>query len=304
MNTIANKNVMIIEHHCLQFRYAHLHTQNSRTLETLASSIEQYGQLVPVIIVPEEKVNQWTLIDGYHRVRALKRLGKDTIEAEVWNCPIEEALIMLFKNHALRSSGLLEEALLLHELHTQHNLSQQTLAKRVGRNQSWISRRLSLVEHLPESILENLSKGRLSLWTGVRILAPMARAIPEHAECLLTYLLKHPHSTREMQSFYDHYQKSNHHVRTKMVDNPDLFFKAQRTLEMEKKTITLKNGPSGKWRVQCHTLFLHLTELILLAPSIFFRQTQEMSRQPLEEFKQATEKFDELTKTIRELVDC
>ncbi len=99
----------------------------------------------------------------------------------MWHCTLTEALIMLFKNHSLRSPGVFEEALLLHELHTQHSLSQQALATRVGRDQSWISRRLSLVEYLPESILESLSKGSLSLWTGVRILAPMARAIPKHA---------------------------------------------------------------------------------------------------------------------------
>jgi ParB/RepB/Spo0J family partition protein len=303
MDTIANKNVMVIEHHCLQLGYAHLRAQNPKALEKLTTSIEHYGQLVPVVVVPEDP-RQWVLIDGYQRVKALKRLGKDTLAAEVWHCTLTEALIMLFKSHSIRSPGAFEEALLLHELHTQHNLSQQTLAKRVGRDQSWISRRLSLVEHLPESILENLSKGSLSLWTGVRILAPMARAIPEHAECLLTYLLKHPHSTREVHSFYEHYQKSTSPARAKMVDHPDLFFKAQRFLEAEKQTITLKNGPEGKWRAQCHTLIALLSELTLLAPSIFFRQTREMSRQPLEEFKRAVDKFDELRKTIRELVDC
>lgn len=302
MDMVANKNVCVIEHHCLQMQYAHLRAHNPKVLEKLTTSIEHYGQLVPVVVVPEAH-HLWILIDGYQRIKALKRLGKDTVEAEIWHCTLTEALLMLFKSQSTRPSGILEEALLLHELHTQHSLSQQVLATRVGRDQSWISRRLSLVEHLPDSVLDVLSKGTLSVWIGARILAPMARAIPEHAERLLTYLLKHPHSSREMHSFYDHYQKSSCPARIRMVDHPDLFFKAQRVLETEKKASALKQGPEGKWRVQCHTLIAHLTELTHLAPSVFFRQTQQMSRQPLQEFKRATDKFDEVTKIIRGLTD-
>lgn len=73
---------------------------------------------------------------------------------------------MLLKSHSTRPSGVFEEALLLHELHTQHSLSQQVLATRIGHDQSWISRRLSLVEYLPDSVLEVLSKGTLSVWMG------------------------------------------------------------------------------------------------------------------------------------------
>ena len=303
MDTIANKNIMVIEHHCLQLRYAHLHTQNSRTLEMLTTSIEQYGQLVPVIIVPEEEVHQWVLIDGYYRVKALKRLGKDTIEAEVWNCSIEEALMKMLRNYSTHTPGILEEALVLHELHKHCGLSQQELAAQIGRKQSWVSGRLSLVENLPDSIIDVLSKGTLSLWVCVRILAPIARAIPEHAQRLLTYLLKNSHSTREMHSFYDHYQKSTHQTRAKMVEHPDLFFKAQKLMETNAQITALKKGLEGEWEVQCQALIALLSKLILLAPSIFFRQTREESRGPLQEFKQTTDKFDELTKTIQRLMD-
>jgi ParB/RepB/Spo0J family partition protein len=302
MDTIINKNVRVIEHHCLQMGYDHLRVHHPRDIEKLTISIESYGQLVPVVVVPEEK--QWVLIDGYQRVKALKRLGQDTVEAEEWHCPLTDAFLMLLKNCSDRASGIFEEALLLHELYTQHNLSQQVLAMRVGRDQSWISRRLSLIEHLPDSVLEVISKGTLSVWTGTRILAPMARAIPDHAERLLTYLLKNPRSTREMHSFYEHYQKSPQPTRARMVDHPDLFFKAQRVLETEKQVTALKEGPEGQWRTKCHALTTVLSELTLLAPSIFFRQTQEESRQPLQDFSQARHTFDQLATTLQELVKC
>jgi ParB family transcriptional regulator, chromosome partitioning protein len=308
MDEMADKQVMSVEYHCLQLRYAHLHAQNPRTLETLTTSIEQHGQLVPVIIVPEKEVHQWVLIDGYHRVKALKRLGKDTIEAEVWNCPIEEALMRMLRNHPTHTPGMLEEALVLHELHTHCGLSQQELAAQVGRKQSWVSGRLSLVENLPESIVDVLSKGALSLWVCVRILAPIARAIPEHAECLLTYLLKQSHSTREVQSFYDHYQGSNAQVRVRMVEDPGLFFKAQKLMEVNAQTAALKKGPEGEWSVQCRSLTTLLEDLAALAPRIFIKQERENDEahphQLLKDFKKARGTFDELSKIIEGVVSC
>lgn len=302
MDTIANKNVCVIEHHCLQMGYEHLRVHHPKDIEKLTISLEFYGQLVPVVVVPEKK--QWILIDGYQRVKALKRLGKDTVEAEVWHCTLTEAFLMLLKSCFDRASGIFEEALLLHELYTQHNLSQQVLATRVGHDQSWVSRRLSLIDHLPDSVLKVLSKGTLSIWVGTRILAPMARAIPDHAERLLIYLLNHPHSTREMHSFYDHYQKSTRQARVRMVESPDLFFKAQKFLEIEKQAASLKEGPEGQWKAKCHALSTVLSELTLLAPSLFFRQTREGSLKPLQDFNHARLTFDKLTTTLQELTGC
>lgn len=235
MNAI-NKSLITVEHHCLQMRYKNLRLHKRSAIEKLTTSIEQHGQLVPAVVVSEAE-NQWILIDGHLRVKALKRLGKDTVEAEVWQCNTTEALLMVLKNHAARSLEAFEEALLLYELHTQHTLSQNELATRVGRDKSWVCRRLSLLEFLPHSVLQAISKGTISLWIATRVLTPLARANNAHAEKLLTYLLNHFHSTRELHSFYMHYQKSNRPERTKMVDNPELFFKAQNLLSNESRPL-------------------------------------------------------------------
>lgn len=300
-----NKTTQIITIECqhLEMRYPHLRLQNHQVLEKLTVSIERYGQLKPVLVIPES-LHQWILVDGYHRVQALRRLNKDTVEAEVWDCDITEALLMVLKNRSNRPSGIFEEALLLHELHHQQGLSQTILASRIGRDQSWVSRRLSLVEHLPDSILKALWEGSVSLWTCMRVLAPMARAIPEHAQHLLEHLLKHAYSTREVQLFYEHYQKSNHQARTRMLDEPALFFKAQRFLEMENQAATLRKGPEGKWRFQCQVLVTALLALKGLVPDVFYKQTLQACRQPLEEWKEVADKLNELTQVIRELTDA
>jgi ParB/RepB/Spo0J family partition protein len=299
MNT---KSIMTLEYHCLEMRYAHLRVQSRQVIEKLALSIEQYGQLQPVTVIPEAD-HQWILIDGYHRVKALKRLGKDTIEAEVWGCDIQEALIMMLKKHFGRPSGVFEEALLLHELYSQHGLCQSILASRTGRDQSWVSRRLSLVGHLPCSVLKALSEGSISLWVCERVLVPMARAIPEHAQCLLEHLLECPRTTREMQLFYEHYQKSNHQARTRMLDDPELFFKAQRLLASQKEATLLKKGPEGQWQLQCRSLFTDLSALKGIAPTVFYRQPPKVCHELLGAFEVVVGLFSEVTDTIRRTTD-
>jgi ParB/RepB/Spo0J family partition protein len=291
MNTIVQQ-IITIECQYLQMRYAHLRAQSRQVLEKLVVSIERYGQLKPVSVIPESP-HQWVLIDGYHRVQALKRLNKDTVEAEVWDCDVTQALLTMLKNRSNRPSTIFEEGLLLHELHSQHGLSQNVLASRIGRDQSWVCRRLSLVDHLPHSILKALSEGSISLWVSERVLAPMARAIPDHAQRLLEHLLKHVYTTREIQFFYGHYQKANQQTRTRMLEEPELFFKAQRLLTMENQATTLRKGPEGKWRSQCQVLVTTLLALNELAPNVFYRQTSQACHQSLAEWKEVTGRLNE-----------
>lgn len=303
MNTIT-KTLMTIEHHCLQQPYVSLRLPKQGLLDRLATSIGLNGQLMPVIVVPLS-ANQWALMDGYLRLKALRQLGKDTVDVEVWTCDPAQALLALLTSHQSRSWAAIEEALLLQELTIQHGLSQSDIAKKIGRDQSWVSRRLSLLEQMPESIQQAMMAGKISLWNATRIMAPMARAIPEHGECLLQYLMKHPLSTRELNFFYDHYQHSNHAQRSNMVSDPGLFLKAQKLLVLEKEAKMLQAGPIGKWQSQlrlvCHTL----APLIPLASNVFIPRQDTTERcQLLDILHAAQTQFDVLTETVRSLLNA
>lgn len=303
MNAIT-KTLMTIEHHCLQLTYAPLRLHKRGQINKLLTSIEEHGQLVPVVIVPLIE-NRWMLIDGYLRVNALRRLGKDTVNAEVWACDPAQALLTLLIEHQSRAWEVFEEALLLQELHTQHGLSQSSLAEKIGRDKSWVSRRLSLLEQMPESIQKAITSGKLSLWSATRIIAPLARANAPHGERLLNYLLDHSLSTRELQLFYDHYQHSNHKQRSKMINNTDLFFKAQKVLAREKKSCELQAGPEGKWNAQLHLVCKAVAALIPLAPNIFtpHQETQERV-EFINILNNAQTQFGLLIQTVRSLTDA
>lgn len=303
--TPITKKLATIEHHCIEQRYSHLRVyKRNNAIAKLMTSIERDGQLVPVIMITEPN-NKIVLIDGYLRLQALQKLGKDTIDCELWHCDATEALLMLLKNHTGRALDTFEEALLLQELKEQHSLSQADLATRVGRDRSWVGRRLSLLEFLPENILQALRNGSISLWVASRILEPVARATPEHAQLMLDYLLKNHHSTRELQSFYHHYQHSNRQERTNMINQPDLFFKAQKLLTADKKAAKLKDGPEGIWKYKLDKITKLLSELIILMPSVFCTtQKERYSNELIDAFNRSKTQFIILNTAIERLIDA
>lgn len=302
MNAII-KTVMTIEHHCLQLPYASLRLHPRHRLDRLVLSMESQGQLVPVVVVPSVP-NQWVLMDGYLRVNALRRVGKDSVDAEVWDCELAQALLMLLTEHQSRTWDVFEEALLLQELHIHHGFSQNSLATRIGRDKSWVNRRLALLDNLSEPILQAITREKLSVWSATRIVAPLARANVIHGKCLLSYLLENFISTRDLKFFYDHYQRSNHQQRSNMVNDPGLFFKAQKLLAVEKQTKTLQAGPEGKWHSQLSFVRHTLASLIPLASHLFAPHPETHERiELINALHSVQTQFDLLTETVRGFVD-
>jgi len=141
----------------------------------------------------------------------------------------------------------IEEARTIRMLMNQFKRSQRTIAKEIGRDVSWVNRRLSLIESVSDDVLATVCKGQLSTWAASRIIAPLARANSEHATTMLQFLKHHPLSTRELNTWNQHYQKASRSVREEMVKAPDLFLSALRNQEQEKQANTLAAGPEGAW---------------------------------------------------------
>src|ERR1700733_9720698 len=84
--------------HRLELRFAGARLMEPRAVERLARSIERGGQIVPCIAVAApgcEDGGRLVLIDGYRRVAALRRLGRDTARVERWTCDLTDALLGL-----------------------------------------------------------------------------------------------------------------------------------------------------------------------------------------------------------------
>ena len=226
----------------LDLRYAHTRIMNKESLVRLAASIEQWGQSMPVItVIPR------VLIDGYRRVAALKLCKRDTVLAEQWNCTEGEALLRVLSVGCERRWDVFEQAALIRELISCHKISQARVARLLGRNPSWVSRRLGLLESLPEEVLKKVRSGRLSSWAASRVLAPLARANAGHATSLGRWISREHVSTRDLADFFDHYKSAPGITRERMAAEPAIFLKAMGARKQDKEAALLRAGVEGKW---------------------------------------------------------
>jgi ParB/Sulfiredoxin domain len=283
----------------LQLRYAHTRIERPEKVLALASSIERYGQILPVIVWREGE-HCFVLIDGYLRVKALKRCLRDTVLAEIWEGQEEEALVQILARGHSRKWDLLEEVALLRELHDRSHLSQSRIASLVGRKQSWVSGRLALYRVLSEDLLEFIRKGAISTWAATRVMAPIARAIPEHARVLSDNLSKASLSTRELVLLFRHYQKANRNQREKIVREPFLFLKALHWKEEATEAKILKEGSEGKWLRDLRVIAHMLRALLREVSTLFYCGQSDLDRRILwTAFEETKEQWMKLEKQIR-----
>jgi len=245
--------------HQLDLRFAASRLVDPQAVARIAQSIERCGQIVPCIVAPapggaDAGAAPLVLIDGYRRVAALRRLGRDTASVEQWTCGLTEAVLGVLARAQDRSFAIIEEALLLRELMQGQGLSQQDLARRCGRDVSWVSRRLQLLSGLPDAALAAVRTGKLSAWAANRVVVPLARANAAHADSLLAALAASPLSTRELQCWFAHYQQAAQTVRERMVGDPRLFLNALRANDERRAGDRLRDGPEGECIVDLRCL--------------------------------------------------
>jgi ParB/RepB/Spo0J family partition protein len=294
------ENVLHLDLHALIPRFASLRLHDAARLARLVTSIERQGQLMPVVAVPEaETAGHWVLIDGYRRREALQRLGADRIWVDAWERSVDEALIACLARGPDRAWEAIEEAALIAELSSRHSL--QAIARQLGRDVSWVSRRLSLIKALPEDLLDAVRKGRISLWAATRILAPLARANAEHARILLSQLAHQPLSTRELGRLYEQYRAATRVQRRRLVEYPALFVQALDSRAQAKADKRLAAGPEGAWYQDLRVVSALLERLLGQVPTLFAPTQVAVERERLQQaFTAAKTQFERLEQALAE----
>ncbi len=287
----------------LNLRYSHIRVQDPRAVIRMADSIERYGQIMPILVVTADAPH-YTLIDGYLRVAAAKRCGKDTLLSHIWHGSEKDAICHVLVKSDERKWDIFEQAGLIQELQRRHGLSQRQIAHLLGKNPSWVSRRLSILASLPDNVAKSVQRGNLSSWAATRVLTPMARANTEHAARLAENLIKHPLSTRQLFIFFKHYQRSNRKVRENMVNNPQLFVKAEETGKDLRKSRLLKAGPEGKFHEDLRIIGHMVERLMSTADTVFYAGQSTLDRRGLMKKKKKTDQmWRKLNQHIERRVD-
>ena len=232
---------MELEFHQLELRYERLKVARPEPERRLLASLAEVGQQVPIVVVKEAGEGPFVVIDGYKRIRALRRLGRDTVGASCWPGKEAEALITTRLMQTAEPETALEQSWLLAELHERFGFSLEELARRFGHSVSWVSRRLALVHELPEVIQEQVRRGEMGAHGAAKYLVPLARANRRACLQLVAALGSSRLSSRDLGILYTAYQAGNWVTRQRLLEAPLVFLKSYK----EAQTVpSIEPGPS------------------------------------------------------------
>src|SRR5215468_4804938 len=220
---------MQLEFHQLDRGWEQLRVRHPARQRRLLASLAEGGQQTPIVVVAaEDQADRYVVIDGYKRIAALEQLGRDTVEAVVW--PMSEAAAVLL-DRTLRLSEhetALEVGWLLQELEQRFGYGVDELAGRFDRSVTWVSRRLALVELLPETIQQQVREGKITAQVAMRFLVPVARQSLEDCQRMAAIFVEHHCDTREAGQLYTAWRRGSAAIRKRILEDPALFFKTQR----------------------------------------------------------------------------
>ena len=201
---------MDLEFHQLDLRFEHLRVRRPDRERRLLASLAASGQQVPIVVVAvRDKPDRYLVIDGYKRISALRRLGRDTVRATVWQMDEAEALLLGQSLRASEGETALEQGWLLAELEQRFGYGLDELARRFDRSVSWVSRRLALVELLPDSVQQKVRAGEITPHVAMKFLVPVARANLEDCERMAGAFAPHKFSSREAGELYAAWRDSS-----------------------------------------------------------------------------------------------
>ncbi len=130
-------------------------------IEELSRTIHTHGVIQP-IVVRSTANNQYEIIAGERRYRAMKKLQWTEVPAIVRNLTDKEtASIALIENLQREELTAIEEAVAYQKLLELHELTQEALAQRLGKGQSTVANKLRLLK-LPEEVQQAILKRQIS----------------------------------------------------------------------------------------------------------------------------------------------
>lgn len=128
----------------------------------LAHSIQTHGMLQPIVVRPIGE-QRWQIVAGERRWRAAKRIGLTEVPVIIRDMSDAEASqLALIENLQRENLNPIEEAQGYQALMQQFRMTQEEVAKTVGRSRSAVANALRLL-NLPAAVQDALEKGKLTV---------------------------------------------------------------------------------------------------------------------------------------------
>lgn len=129
-------------------------------IDELCQTIKTHGVIQPIVV--RVRNQKFEIIAGERRWRAVKKLGYDTIPAIVREFnDAQAASIALIENLQREGLTAIEEAVAYQQLMEIHELTQESLAQRLGKSQSTIANKIRLLQ-LSEPVKQCLLERKIT----------------------------------------------------------------------------------------------------------------------------------------------
>lgn len=231
-------------------------TFDEESLKELADSISEQGVIQPIIV--EKSGERYIIIAGERRFRASRLAGLETIPGLIRKYTHEQKLeIALIENIQREDLNSIEEAKAYLSLMKSLNISQETVAQKVGKKRSTIANSLRLLK-LPEDMQESLKQGNISAGHARAILSVLN---PSDMVILFSRITSNDLSVRESEhqaaSLNNGVRKVSSPKRDKAGNSPDPEIRRieQKFLDVLGTKVTVKGGlKKGKIEIDYYSL--------------------------------------------------
>ncbi len=151
-------------------KYQPRRDMHPEALEELANSIRAQGVMQPIVVRPVAE-DRYEIIAGERRWRASQQAGLDTIPAIIRDVTDEAAIAMaLIENIQREDLNAIEEAQALIRLQQEFELTQEEVARAVGKSRATVANLMRLMS-LQETVRTMIEHGDIEMGHGRALLA-------------------------------------------------------------------------------------------------------------------------------------
>lgn len=142
---------------------------SDEAIAALADSIREHGMLQPIVVRPLSS-GGYQIVAGERRWRAARMLGLDEVPVNIRELTDAETMqIAIIENLQRENLNPIEEAEGYRQLIDKFNMTQDKVAKMVGRSRSAVANAVRLLD-LPERVVKMLENGDISAGHGRALL--------------------------------------------------------------------------------------------------------------------------------------
>ena len=217
---------------------------NEEKLNELKESIEKNGLLQPIIV--KKAVKGYYIIAGESRYRAFELLDRKEIPAIIKEMTDEEMMVFaVLENLQREDLSALEESESYKNLMDKMSLTQEELAKKLGKSRPYIANSLRLLK-LPTEIKNKLEQGVISTAHARTLLSLKTKKAMEEV-CVL--VVERKMSVRELEEYVAKLLKPREVKKTKAKD---IFIEEQENILKKRlgTSVTIKQGRNKKGKIE------------------------------------------------------